>query len=78
MKELKDVQERYDFFPMIYEQGVKEYVPNYNVKEKLKKKGLIERIKELRRKGMKHGRKRKKRFREGKKTELTSNEYVRI
>ena len=33
MKELKDVQEKYDLFLMIYEQGVKEYVPSYKVKE---------------------------------------------
>ena len=31
IKELKDVQEKYDFFLMIYEQGVKEYVPFYKV-----------------------------------------------
>ena len=36
-KELKDVQEKYDLFLMIYEQGVKEYVPFYKVKEKSKK-----------------------------------------
>ena len=27
MKELKDVQEKYDLFLMIYKQGVKEYAP---------------------------------------------------
>ena len=36
MKELKDVQEKYDFL-MIYEEGVKKYVPFYKVKEKAKK-----------------------------------------
>ena len=38
MKELKDVQEKYDLFLMIYEQGVKEYIPFYKVKEKEKKR----------------------------------------
>ena len=38
MKELKDVQEKYDLFLIIYEQGVKEYIPFYKVKEKGKKK----------------------------------------
>ena len=33
-----DVQEKYDFFLVIYEQGVKEYIPFYKVKEK---KGLV-------------------------------------
>ena len=40
MKELKDVQKKYDLFLMIYEQGVKEYFPFYKVKEKVKKIGL--------------------------------------
>ena len=38
MKELKDVQDKYDLFLMLYEQGVKEYVPFYKVKEKGKKR----------------------------------------
>ena len=36
IKELNDVQEKYDLFLMIYEQGVKEYVPFYKVKGKKK------------------------------------------
>ena len=31
---LLDLQEKYDFFLMIYKQRVKEYVPFYKVKEK--------------------------------------------
>ena len=38
IKELKDVQEKYDLFLMIYEQGIKEYVTFYKVKEKGKKR----------------------------------------
>ena len=37
MKELKDIQEKYDLFLMIYGQGVMEYIPFYKVKEKGKK-----------------------------------------
>ena len=37
MKELKGIQEKYDFFLMIYEQGIKEYATFYKVKEKDKK-----------------------------------------
>ena len=37
IKELKEVQDKYDLFLMIYE-GVKEYVPFYKGKEKRKKK----------------------------------------
>ena len=37
MKELKEVQEKYDLFLMMYKQGVKEYIPFYMVKEKGKK-----------------------------------------
>ena len=33
MKELKDVQEKYDLFLMTYEQGVKEYAPFYKIKK---------------------------------------------
>ena len=33
MNELKDVQWKFDFFLMLYEQGVKEYVPFYQMKE---------------------------------------------
>ena len=48
MKELKEVHEKYDFFLMIQEQGVKEYVPFYKVKEKgIKQSGLSESVKEL-------------------------------
>ena len=36
IQELKDVQEKYDLFLMIYEQGVKEYVSFNKVKEKSK------------------------------------------
>ena len=32
VKELKEVQEKYDLFLMTYEQGVKEYIPFYKVK----------------------------------------------
>ena len=34
INELKDIQEKYDLFLMIYKQGVNEYVPFYKVKEK--------------------------------------------
>ena len=33
MKELKDMQEKYDFFLNIYEQGVKKYITFYKVKK---------------------------------------------
>ena len=36
MKELKDVQETYDLFLMIYKQRVKKYIPFSKVKERLK------------------------------------------
>ena len=56
IKELKDVQEKYDLFLMIYEQGVKEYVPYYKVKKKkVKRSGLMENVKKLKREEMKHG-----------------------
>ena len=38
MKELKYMQDKYDFFLMTYEKGVKEYVSFYIEKEKRKKK----------------------------------------
>ena len=50
-KKLKDVQEKYDLFLMIYEQGVKKYVPFYRIKEN----GLMENEKQLKRKEMMHG-----------------------
>ena len=56
MEKLKDVQEKYDLFLMIHKQGVKEYIPFYEVKEKDKKSGLTESVKELKREEMKHGR----------------------
>ena len=34
MMKLKDMQEKYDFFLRIYKQGVKEYIPFYELKEK--------------------------------------------
>ena len=37
IKKLKNAQEKYDFFLMIYKQGVKEHIPVYKVKEKGKK-----------------------------------------
>ena len=37
MKELKDVKDKYDFFLMIYERGVKELVPFYKVRVKRSK-----------------------------------------
>ena len=38
IEDKQDVQEKYDLFLMIYDQGVKEYVPFYKVKEKGKKR----------------------------------------
>ena len=38
IKELKDLQEKHDLFLLIYEQGVKKYVPSYKRKKKIKKK----------------------------------------
>ena len=57
IKELEDVQEKYDILLMIYGQGVNDYVPFYKVKEKGKKKksGSTESVKELKREEMKHG-----------------------
>ena len=40
MKELKDVQEKYNLFMMIYKQGVNEYAPFY----KVEKSGLMENV----------------------------------
>ena len=48
IKELKDMQEKYDFFLRIYEQRVKKCVTFYKVKEREKKewfKGKCERAK---------------------------------
>ena len=55
IKELKDVQEKCDILLMIYEQEGKECIPFYKVKEKKKKSGLTESVKELKREEMKHG-----------------------
>ena len=56
IKELKDVQEKYNLFLMMYEQGVGKYVPFYKVKGKGKKNsGLTESVKELKREEIKHG-----------------------
>ena len=73
-----DVQEKYDLFLMIYEQGVKEYVPFYKVKEKgLKKNGLTENVKELKREKMTHGGKWKKKIGPGKEGSiLTRKEWI--
>ena len=38
MKGLNEMQEKYDFFLKIFDQGVKEYVPFYKGKEKEKKR----------------------------------------
>ena len=38
IKELKDIQEKYDLFLMIYEQGINEYVLFYKVREKGEKR----------------------------------------
>ena len=57
IKELKDVQEKYDYFLIIYEQGVKEYVPFYEVKKR--QKWFNESVKELKRKEKKLGEEKK-------------------
>ena len=56
LQELEDVQQKYDAFLEIYEQGVKKHVPLYTVKEKGKKEWFNVMCYKAKRKGIKHGR----------------------
>ena len=80
MKELKDVQEKYDFFLMIYKRGVKKYVPFDQVKEKGKKEWFNRKYNRAKmekdRAWMRMKRKQKQITKEEYK--LERNEYVRV
>ena len=55
MKEVKNIQGKYNFFLMTYERAVKKYIPFYQVKEIGKKSGLTESVIEQKMKGTEHG-----------------------
>ena len=79
INELKDVQEKYDLFLMKYEQGVKEYVLFYKVKEKGKKEwfnGKCERAKKRRDEAWRIMK--RKPIQKRKEYKLERNEYVRV
>ena len=81
IKELKEVQEKYDFFLgdlRTRNQGIRSILQSK--KKKKKKCGLTESVKDLKREEMKHGREWKENwFRKGKKEyKLDMNDYVRV
>ena len=80
IKELKDVQEKYNLFLMIYEQGVKENVPFYKVKEKGKKKWFNGKCKRAKKRKDEAWRRMKRKLIQQRKAEykLERNEYVRV